>query len=215
MRYGQIRNYDIANGPGIRTSIFVTGCTHHCKGCFNELYMDFDYGNLWTDVQTGLLVKCMEDTNISGLTVLGGEPMQNIDGLMEVLPKVREAIDSLAEKQAAKSALPNATKKPARKKTIWLYSGYTFEEILLDENKVKLLSFCDVLVDGRFVEELRNIRLKFRGSENQRILDVPASLKERRPVLLPGYELPPRYSVMEINKHKNARSIAIHSTVSR
>lgn len=177
MRYGQIRNYDIANGPGIRTTIFVTGCTHRCKGCFNELYMDFNYGNLWTDTQTELIIKCLKDPSISGLTVLGGEPMQNAEGLIPVLTKVRESIGRGSEK------------------TIWLYSGYTFEEILADEKKVSLLSLCDVLVDGRFVEELKNPRLKFRGSENQRVINVGESLKIGDVVLMPGYELNPEHKI--------------------
>lgn len=177
MRYGQIRNYDIANGPGIRTTMFVTGCTHRCKGCFNELYMDFNYGNLWTDTQTELIIKCLKDPSISGLTVLGGEPMQNAEGLIPVLTKVRESIGRGSEK------------------TIWLYSGYTFEEILADEKKVSLLSLCDVLVDGRFVEELKNPRLKFRGSENQRVINVGESLKIGDVVLMPGYELNPEHKI--------------------
>lgn len=221
MRYGQIRNYDIANGPGIRTTIFVTGCTHHCKGCFNELYMDFDYGNLWTDIQTDLIVKCLQDRTVSGLTVLGGEPMQNADGLIPVLSKIRESIgwpekkDSLEDEQALKPEqtsgfLQNprpahtqgftqtpksvASRKKERK-TIWIYSGYTFEEILADEKKVELLSLCDVLVDGRFVEELKNPRLKFRGSENQRVINVRESLKMGKAVLMPGYELNPEHKI--------------------
>lgn len=177
MRYGQIRNYDIANGPGIRTTIFVTGCTHRCKGCFNELYMDFNYGTPWTEVQTELILKCLKDPSISGLTVLGGEPMQNAEGLIPVLTKVRESIGRGSEK------------------TIWLYSGYTFEEILADEKKVSLLSLCDVLVDGRFVEELKNPRLKFRGSENQRVINVGESLKIGDVVLMPGYELNPEHKI--------------------
>lgn len=191
MRYGQIRNYDIANGPGIRTTIFVTGCTHRCKGCFNELYMDFNYGTPWTEVQTELILKCLKDPSISGLTVLGGEPMQNVEGLMPVLTKVRESIGRDEEKPRTPS-----TKSPRKeRKTIWLYSGYTFEEILADEEKVRLLSLCDVLVDGRFVEELKNPRLKFRGSENQRVINVEESLKTGEVVLMPGYELNPEHRI--------------------
>lgn len=188
MRYGQIRNYDIANGPGIRISIFVTGCTHRCKGCFNELYMDFNYGNLWTDVQTDLIVKCLDDISISGLTVLGGEPMQNTDGLIPVLTKIRESIGR------------------TEKKTIWIYSGYTFEEIMRDEQKVRLLSLCDVLVDGRFVEELKNPRLKFRGSENQRVIDIPESLRTGSAVLLPGYELEAGHKIKFILQKTQAQA---------
>lgn len=178
MRYGQIRKYDIANGPGIRTSMFVTGCTHHCKGCFNELYMDFGYGAIWTETQTRLLIDSISEEMISGISVLGGEPMQNAEDLIEVLTAVREHI----EKYNAECG--------SKRKTVWLYSGYTLEEILQDETRTVLLSLCDVLVDGRFVEEKKNIRLRFRGSENQRILDVPKSLEIRKAVWLEGFAPP-------------------------
>lgn len=171
MRYGQIRKYDIANGPGIRTSIFVTGCTHNCKGCFNALYMDFEYGDLWTDEQTSLIAKCLAEPMIAGLSILGGEPFQNAVALTEILTQLRE--------KQSKSGAPL--------KPIWIYSGYTFEEILQDEARTSLLKLCDVLVDGRFVESLKNIRLKFRGSENQRILDIKESLKTGKPSLIPEY----------------------------
>lgn len=192
MRYGQIRNYDVSNGPGIRTSIFVTGCTHRCKGCFNELYMDFAYGELWTDAQTGLVLQYLQDPAISGLSVLGGEPMQNTAGLIPLLEQVRSQIKSFDKRD---SDAHDPAQPTAAQKTIWLYSGYTFEEIMQDPEKVRLLSLCDVLVDGRFIEELKNLRLKFRGSENQRILDAAASLAANAAILMPGYELDPRHTI--------------------
>ncbi len=167
MKYGQIRKYDISNGPGIRTSVFVTGCTHKCKGCFNELYMDFDYGSDWTEVQTNLVSKCMQEKEIAGLSLLGGEPFQNTAPLIPIVRKIREELP------------PD--------KTIWVYSGYTFEQLMADELKVELLELCDVLVDGKFVLELKNPRLKFRGSANQRILDIRQSLAAKQPVLIPEY----------------------------
>lgn len=155
MKYGQIRKYDIANGIGIRTSIFVTGCTHNCKNCFNRDYMDFNYGNIWTDETTDLVIEYLSDNNISGLTLLGGEPMQNAKELVEVVKKIKKYI----------------------KKDIWVYSGYTFEEILLDDDRFNLLKECDVLVDGRFKYELKDLKLKFRGSSNQRIIDIKKTLQ--------------------------------------
>lgn len=155
MRYGQIRKYDVANGVGIRTSIFVTGCTHNCKDCFNKKYMDFNFGEVWTDETTNLVTEYLKDKNVAGLTLLGGEPMQNAKELLEIVRKIKSVI----------------------KKDIWIYSGYTFEEILEDEDRFELLKECDVLVDGRFVLELKDLKLKFRGSSNQRIIDIKNTLK--------------------------------------
>lgn len=155
MRYGQIRKYDVANGVGIRTSIFVTGCTHNCKDCFNKKYMDFNFGEVWTDETTNLVAEYLKDKNVAGLTLLGGEPMQNAKELLEIVRKIKSVI----------------------KKDIWIYSGYTFEEILEDEDRFELLKECDVLVDGRFVLELKDLKLKFRGSSNQRIIDIKNTLK--------------------------------------
>ncbi len=154
MNYGQIRKYDIANGVGIRTSIFVTGCTRHCPDCFNEEYQDFHAGKPWTDAETALVISYLKDDNVEGLTLLGGEPMQNAKGLAEVV-------------RAAKAAVGKST---------WVYSGYLWEEILADPEKKELLETCDVLVDGPFVAALKNPRLRFRGSANQRVIDVQKSL---------------------------------------
>ena len=154
MNYGQIRKYDIANGVGIRASIFVTGCTRHCPDCFNEEYQDFHAGKPWTDAETALVISYLKDDNVEGLTLLGGEPMQNAKGLAEVV-------------RAAKAAVGKST---------WVYSGYLWEEILADPEKKELLETCDVLVDGPFVAALKNPRLRFRGSANQRVIDVQKSL---------------------------------------
>lgn len=162
MRYGQMRKYDIANGLGIRTSLFVTGCTHKCYNCFNEDYQNFKAGKEWTDEDLATLLEYLSDDNVDGLTLLGGEPMQNIQGLLPVVAKVRETVPQ---------------------KTIWVYSGYTFDEILKLNGGEELLSYCDVLVDGRYEDELRDPALQFRGSANQRILDVKESLAKREPVL--------------------------------
>ena len=157
MRYAQIRKMDIANGEGIRVSIFVTGCTHKCKGCFNGAYQDFAFGEIWTDDTTKEVINYLKNDVIDGLTLLGGEPMQNL-GLIDILRKIKEEVE----------------------KSIWIYSGYTFEQIISDEKKLALLKECDVLVDGLFVEDLLDLKLRFRGSSNQRIIDIKKSLDEKQ-----------------------------------
>lgn len=160
MRYGQIRKYDIANGEGIRTSIFVTGCTHKCPECFNGEYQDFSHGSLWTDETTDQVISYLKDDSVEGLTLLGGEPMQNL-ALIDIVRRIKNEVD----------------------KSIWIYSGYTFEQILEDPRKLDLLRECDILVDGLFINELKDLKLSFRGSSNQRIIDIKESLKEKKPVI--------------------------------
>ena len=163
MNYMEIKKCDIANGPGVRVSLFVSGCTHHCKDCFNPETWDFGAGVPF-DIHTEKeLLSLMGRSYISGLTLLGGEPMEeeNRKVLLPFLIKVKEAFPQ---------------------KNIWCYSGYTFEE-LISAGADDILGFTDVLVDGKFVAGLKDIRLPFRGSSNQRILDVPLSLREGKPVL--------------------------------
>ena len=160
MRYAQIRKYDVANGPGIRTSIFVTGCTHNCPNCFNQEYQDFAFGEVWTDRETDEVIEYLKDDAVAGLTLLGGEPFQNSIDLTTILKDIKKSID----------------------KTIWAYSGYTYEQIIENENRKNLLLECDVLVDGLYIEELKDLRLKFKGSSNQRIIDIKKSLEEGRVV---------------------------------
>lgn len=159
MNYAQIKKLDIANGPGIRVSLFVSGCTHKCKGCFNEEYQSFDYGQVFTKNNLDEIKNELEKDYCSGLTLLGGEPLQNLE-LIEFVEEIKEYANSLKEK-----------------KDIWIYSGYVFEKIKENPKMKKLLELCDVLVDGPFVEELLDLNLKFRGSSNQRILDVKKSLE--------------------------------------
>lgn len=160
MNFAQIRKYDVANGTGIRTVIFVTGCTHNCRNCFNKEYQDFNYGEVWTEAETEKVIEFLKDDNVSGLTLLGGEPMQNLE-LIQVLKAVKDKVE----------------------KPIWVYSGYTYEEIMENEKRTELLKLCDVLVDGRFVEDLKDLKLKFRGSSNQRIIDVKKSMEQGKVVL--------------------------------
>ena len=170
MYYGEIKNCDIANGIGVRVSLFVSGCTHHCKNCFNPQTWDFNFGKEFTDETENEIIKMLEPDYITGLTVLGGEPFEpsNQERLLPFLKRVKE-------------------KYPT--KTIWIYSGYLFDEELLKESRARceytdeILSLTDVLVDGEFVEELKNITLLFRGSSNQRIIDVPKSLEKNTVVI--------------------------------
>lgn len=163
MRYGQMRAFDIANGPGIRSSLFVVGCTHRCPGCFNKEYQDFNAGMPWTSKDQEQLLSYLKNEQVVGLSLLGGEPMQNTKELIELA-------------QEFKRRFPH--------KTLWIYSGYYFEELLNNAEALKLLSFADVLVDGPFIEEKKDLSLRFRGSSNQRLLDVALSLQHQRAVPL-------------------------------
>ncbi len=169
MNYAAIKKTDTANGPGIRVSLFVSGCTHRCKGCFNSEAWDFGYGLPYTEDVEGEVLAALGPSYVRGLSLLGGEPME---------PANRAALLGLLRK--ARTAYPD--------KDVWCYTGYDFEKDLLawiKEGKrdvTEMLSLIDVLVDGEFVEEKKNLRLAFRGSENQRLLDVPASLRAGRAV---------------------------------
>lgn len=167
MKYAQIRKYDIANGVGIRTSVFFTGCTHNCFNCFNKDYQDFAYGKEFTQSQIDEIIRYLSEDEISGLSLLGGEPLQqNYNDMINFLTQVRKSTQ----------------------KSIWIYSGYTYEEILNSKEKMEIISYCDVLVDGRYEENLRDLRLKFRGSSNQRIIDIQKTLKEDRIVIIEEFE---------------------------
>ena len=176
MYYGSLKKTDIANGPGVRVSLFVSGCTHHCRECFNPETWNFTYGEEYTDQVTQEILEALAPDYIQGLTVLGGEPFEpeNQRGLLSLYHAVRE-------------------KYP--KKTIWVYSGYLLDRELLQESRARIditdeiLSMIDVLVDGEFVLEKKNISLKFRGSENQRIIRVQESLIAREVILLPDDEI--------------------------
>ena len=153
MFYSEIKEYDIANGPGVRVTLFVSGCTHHCKGCFNEMTWDFHYGREFNEEVEEKILNALKPSYIAGLTLLGGEPMEyvNQQGVLPLLRKVKEKYPD---------------------KTIWCYTGFTYEEILADERLSRILPYLDTLVDGPFIEELRNPDLPFRGSSNQRIISL-------------------------------------------
>lgn len=170
MNYAAIKNCDIANGPGVRVSLFVSGCTHRCKGCFNEVAWDFDYGEPFTQKTIDLILQMLEPDYIKGITLLGGEPFepQNQPALVELLRQIKETYPD---------------------KTIWAFSGYLFERDILSgrlgdpEVTKALVGYLDVLVDGPFVMEKKDLSLRFRGSSNQRIIHVPSSLQTGKIVL--------------------------------
>ena len=173
MNYAQIKKTDIANGPGVRVSLFVSGCTHHCKGCFNAETWDFGYGKPFTVDTEEELLGLLSPGFIAGLTVLGGEPFEpeNQRALLPFLWRVKERYPD---------------------KKIWCYTGYLLDQELWQKSRARcevtdeLLTLIDVLVDGEFVQEQKNISLKFRGSENQRVIDVPQSRKQGRVCLYEG-----------------------------
>lgn len=170
LNYAVIKNHDIANGPGVRVSLFVSGCTHRCPGCFNEVAWDFNYGQPFTQQTIDEILSMLKPPHIMGLTLLGGEPFEptNQPMLVELLRQI-------------KTVYPE--------KTIWAYSGYLFDQDILagrlgpKEITDAFVSYLDVIVDGPFVESRKNLSLRFRGSENQRIIDVKATLSAGEIVL--------------------------------
>lgn len=159
-KFNKIRKMDIANGPGVRVSIFMQGCPFHCKGCFNKETWDFNEGQDFTNNEIAEIINLAKDDYIKGLSILGGEPLH---------PNTIEATKELAK--AFKEKYPN--------KTIWLWTGYLFENI---PNK-EALNYIDVLIDGQFKEELHDPRLKWRGSSNQRVIDIQKTLKANKIIL--------------------------------
>lgn len=164
MNYADIKRYDVGNGPGVRISLFVSGCTHQCKGCFNQETWDFQYGTPFTEETIEMIIKYLEPPYISGLTLLGGEPLErkNQNGLLPLVKKVKEIYPD---------------------KNIWCFTGYYFDKDVLGwmwqqwEETKELFSYLDVLVDGPFEEALKDVSLRFKGSSNQRTILVQESLK--------------------------------------
>ncbi len=170
MNYADIKRFDIANGPGIRISLFVSGCNHHCKGCFNEVAWDFNYGKPFTDETIQTIIRYMNSPHIAGLTLLGGEPMEpvNQEALLPLVRRVKETFPD---------------------KNIWCFTGYLFDRDIVDRmfdtiaTARELVSYFDVMVDGKYVEELKNVNLRFKGSSNQRTILVKESLASGEIVL--------------------------------
>jgi len=167
MYYAQIRKYDTANGPGIRSSLFVSGCTHICEDCFNEDYKNFRYGNEWTSEVCDIFIEMIKEPQIKGVTLLGGEPLDQIhdDDLLKLVKRIKSETG----------------------KNIWIYSGYTYEQIMQHKKRKEILSFCDALVDDLYVKKLKDLRLRFKGSSNQRIINIQKSLLCGEVQLLEGY----------------------------
>ena len=162
MNYAKIRKFDVSNGPGVRATLFVSGCTNNCEGCFNKDLQDFNYGELWTEEVENDFIKQVKNSNIVGVNILGGEPMDQIkdEDLSNLLKRIKEETN----------------------KSIWIWSGYLYEDIIVNKERNKILSYADVLIDGRFELSKRNISLKYRGSSNQRIIDIVKSRKENKVV---------------------------------
>lgn len=163
MNYSAIKNCDVANGPGVRVSLFVSGCTHHCKDCFNKETWDFNFGEEFTKEHEDQIIKLLEPSYIKGFSLLGGEPFEvcNQRVLVGLLKRIKETYPQ---------------------KTVWCYTGYLLDDELLQESRARcevtdeMLSYIDILVDGEFKTELKDLRLRFRGSSNQRIIDVKNTL---------------------------------------
>lgn len=168
MRYNKIRKMDIADGEGIRVSIFVQGCTFNCIGCFNPETHDFNGGKEFTQETLSTLLELCDNVNIKGLSILGGEPLhsKNVSTVLEIARQFKQLY-------------PN--------KDLWLWTGFQFEDILKDINKKSVIEYCDFIIDGRFIETKKDLRLKWAGSTNQRFIDVQKSLKENKIIILENY----------------------------
>ena len=176
MNYANIKEHDTANGQGVRVSLFVSGCTHHCKGCFNSETWDFCYGKKFGQAEVDRIINACNPAYIKGLSVLGGEPFEKAN-------------------QKDVCALMKRFKREFPNKDIWCYSGYLFDVDMIEGGKIytewtkDMLNCIDYLVDGEFVEELKNLKLKFRGSANQRVIDVKKSLQVGKTIVLLEEEL--------------------------
>ena len=164
MNYADYKKLDFLNGTGVRNSLFTSGCKHACKGCFNASAWNFDFGKPFTQETEDMIINDLQvkDYHVQGLSLLGGEPFEHAERLTKLLKRVREECQG---------------------KDVWCWSGYVFEEIIADPIKFEMLKYIDVLVDGKFVLEQRDLTLKFRGSSNQRIIDVNKSIDKMEPIL--------------------------------
>ena len=170
MKYAAIKKHDVANGPGVRVSLFVSGCNHNCKGCFNPEAWDFNYGKDFTEKEESEIIEALKPDYIKGLSLLGGEPLEAVNqkGILPLVKKVKEQYPD---------------------KTVWCYTGFLFDKQVVDkmtktfDETEELLKYIDYIVDGKFEEENKDLTLQFRGSSNQRIIDVQESLKAKKIVL--------------------------------
>ncbi len=170
MNYADIKQYDVANGIGIRVSLFVSGCHHQCKNCFNQEAWDFNYGKAFTEENIEEIISYLSKSYVAGLSLLGGEPFEHANqiGLLPLLKRMKETYPE---------------------KNVWCYTGFTFDQDIMDKMYQKweetraMLSYIDILVDGIFIEEQKNPSLRFKGSANQRIIKVQESLKDKKIIL--------------------------------
>ncbi len=159
MRYAKINLFDIANGEGIRVSLFVSGCKFHCDGCFNPEAQQYDYGNEFTNIEQSLILgRLVSNQDFAGLSILGGDPLCQSEKDIQLLADLCDQIHNIG-------------------KNVWMWTGYTWEEILQDDNLMNLVKRCDYVIDGRFEKDKKNLSLAWRGSSNQNIIDVKASLE--------------------------------------
>ena len=163
MKYAKIRKSDISNAPGICTTLFVSGCTHNCDECFNKEQQDFNYGNEFTKEIEDEFIEYSKSKQVKAVNILGGEPMQQLmdDTLLKLLKRIKLEVN----------------------KPIWLWSGYTFEEIVNNPKRAEILREVDVLIDGKFEADKRDLMLKYKGSSNQRVIDVKKSIEAKEVVL--------------------------------
>lgn len=165
MKFSTIRALDVANGPGIRVTIFVSGCSHNCNGCFNEELQDFQHGTLWTEKDEEKFIEKVAKPQVTGVSILGGEPLEQLmdDSLFRLLSRI---------------------KKEMPEKSIWLWTGDIFEEAIKNPKKRRIIECLDVLIDGPFILAEKNLKLKYRGSENQRVIDVVKSFETGKTVFM-------------------------------
>ena len=165
MNYARIRRYDASNWFGINSTIFFSGCTHNCKGCFNKVAQDFNYGKPYTKEVEDLFLSYIKDSHVDGACILGGEPFQqDLDVILNLVKRIKEEAD----------------------KPIYMWTGYLWEILIQDKKKLEILKYIDVLIDGKFEEDKKDLKLKHKGSTNQRELNVKKSLNENRVVLWEG-----------------------------
>ncbi len=170
MNYADIKSIDVANGPGVRVSLFVSGCTHHCEDCFNKETWDFHFGELFGEKEIDTIIELMSHDHIKGFSLLGGEPFEftNQQGVLPLVRKIKETYP---------------------KKDIWCWTGYLFDKDIRDKMMLnwpetrELISYIDILVDGKFEKDKKDLTLRFRGSSNQRIIDVQKSLASNEIIL--------------------------------
>lgn len=160
MNYAKIKWFDISNGPGVRASLFVSGCTHECKNCFNKEAWDFKYGKPWTKEIEDKLIEHLNKEEIKGVNILGGEPLQQDETLLHLLLRISQEVN----------------------KPIWLWTGYDIVDVIHygTKNQRYILYSCNVVIDGKFEEDKKNLNLKYRGSSNQRIIDMDETFKQIR-----------------------------------